>query len=119
MSVQLDVYMSFPSDADTEQAFNKLHKYFGSVEAFERAFEIEFSCGDGKFLSDDSDFANEEELGRYDGEVCLQSLPQSFILGNLLQANKRYQFTVRYYEQTEELAYLFNGKEIKREWAGG
>jgi hypothetical protein len=119
MSVQLDVYMSFPADADTEQALNKLHKYFGSVEAVERAFEIEFSCGDGKFLSDDSDFVDEEELGKYDGEVCLQSLPQSFILGNLLQANKKYRFTVRYYEQTEELAYLFNGKEVRREWAGG
>jgi hypothetical protein len=110
--------MSFPADERTEYAFDKLRNYFGSVEAIERAFEIEFSCGDGKFLSDDSDFANEEELEEYDGQVCFDSLPQSFVLGNLLQANKKYRFTVKYSRQSEEEIYYFNNKEVGRRWIG-
>jgi hypothetical protein len=118
MDTQVDVWISFPADTDAEAGYDELHKYFGSVEAIEIAFEMEFSCGDGKFLSNDSDFADDEELGKYDGNVCLQSLPQSHILGNLFQANKDYRFTVKYSEKTEEEIYYFNRKEIGRKWIG-
>ena len=118
MDTKIDVYMSFPADEHTKYAFDNLRSYFGSVEAVEKAFEIEFSCGDGKFLSDDSDFADEEELGRYDGEVCLLSLPQSFVLGNLLQTNKKYRFTVQYSNLTEQEVYFFNDREVSRQWVG-
>jgi len=118
MNTQVDIYLSFPADADTKQSFDELYRYFGSIEAIEIAFEIEFSCGDSKFLSNDSDFANEEELEKYDGKVCLQSLPQSHILGNLLQANKNYRFTIKYSEISEEEVYYFNGKEIGKKYIG-
>ena len=118
MDTQVDVYLKFPADADTDAGYDELHKYLGSVDAIEIAFEIEFSCGDGKFLSDDSDFADDEELGKYDGNVCLQSLPWSRVLGDLLQANKYYRFTVKYSEKSEEEVYYFNRKEVGRKWIG-
>jgi hypothetical protein len=118
MDTQVDVYLSFPADEEIEERYNELHKYLGSVEAIEIAFEIEFSCGDGKFLSNDSDFADDEELGKYDGNVCLESLPKSHITGKLLKANKPYRFTVKYSETSEEEVYYFNSKEVNRKWVG-
>lgn len=118
MDTQVDVWVSFPADADSEDSYNDLHKYFGSVEAIEIAFEMEFSCGDGKFLSNDSDFADDQELGKYDGNVCLQSPPQSHVTRKLLKANKDYRFTVKYSEKTEEEVYYLNSKEIGRKWIG-
>ena len=118
MDTQVDVYISFPADEHSEWGYNELHKYLGSPEAIEIAFDMEFSCGDGKFLSNDSDFANDEELSKYDGNVDLDSPPQSFFLGGLLQTNKPYRFTVKYSESAEEEVYYFNRKEVGRKWVG-
>ena len=42
-------------------------KFFGCVEKIEQLFDIEFSCGDGKFLSEISD--DDPEMAKYDGMV--------------------------------------------------
>ena len=115
MTTQVDVYLKFPSDEWDEEQFNKLHKACGSVEHIERAFEIEFSCGDGKYLNDD---LTDEELEKYDGNVSLDFPPRFVDTNEPLKVNKPYRFTIKYSEKTEEAVYYINGKEVSREWVG-
>lgn len=42
-------------------------KFFGCPETIEHLFDIEFSCGDGKFLSEIS--VDDPEMAKYDGMV--------------------------------------------------
>ena len=118
MEVLFDEYLIFPANEEIERRYNQLHKHCGSVEAIEIAFEIEFSCGDGKFLSKDSDFLDDEELGKYDGNVCLESPPRFFHSDKLFKTEKYYRFTVKYFESCEEEVYYLNNKEISRKWVG-
>ena len=108
MNVVLDVYLKFPANEFYEQQFSKLRKYVGSVEDIEQLFGVEFSCGDGKFMSDFwkwsdnkqslSVVVSDEELDKYDGHVCLNSPPRNNTTKELLESNKKYRFTVKYYE---------------------
>ena len=115
MTTQLDVHIRFPANDWDEEQYNKLHKACGSVEDIEQAFEIEFSCGDGKYLNDD---LSDEELDRYDGEVCLDSPPRFTETKELFKLNKPYRFTIKYSEKNEEAVYYINSKEVSREWVG-
>jgi hypothetical protein len=115
MTTQIDVYLKFPADAWYESKFDELARACGSVEHIERGFEIEFSCGDGKYLQDD---LSDEELEKYDGEVCLQSPPRFVDTNKPMKLNKPYRFTIKYSEKTEEAVYYINSKEISREWVG-
>ena len=128
MTTQVDVYLKFPSDAWDEVQYNKLRQACGSVEQIERGFEIEFSCGDGKYIEDfyqwsDNEQAirttvTDEELEKYDGNVSLDFPPRFVATKEPLKTNKPYRFTIKYSEKTEEVVYYINGKEISREWVG-
>lgn len=117
----VDIYISFPSERDW--AYNKLRKHFDCVEDVEKAFGIEFSCGDGKFLSDFYQWTtnneglkcvvSDEDLLKYDGNVCLKTPPRLNALTpsdtiKQLKANKDYRFTIKYFEKTGEEVYYIN-----------
>lgn len=133
MNTVLDVYLSFPADAETDRSYDKLHKYLGSVEAIEEAFNLEFSCGDGKFLSDLWEWSEngeglsatvaDEELEKYDGNVCLQTPPRLRVIKmsmrpEQMKADKDYRFTIKYFEKVEEAVFYLNSKERGRKWVG-
>jgi hypothetical protein len=128
--VKLDLYLSFPIDAYHEPKYAKLVKYCGSVEDVEQNFEIEFSCGDGKYFSDfwkwtegGALVANwpdtpegDEEVYKYDGKVCTDTPPRLLackmsMVHEQMVAGKGYRFTIKYYKKTGEEVYYINNKE--------
>lgn len=115
MTTQLDIYLKFPADDWDEVQYSKLHKACGSVEHVELNFGIEFSCGEGKYLNDE---LTDEELEKYDGNVCLDSPPRFSESKELFKLNKPYRFTIKYSEKTEEAVFYLNSKEVSREWVG-
>jgi hypothetical protein len=128
METQLDLYLSFPLSSWQEEDYAELHKACGSVEDIEENFDIEFSCGDGKYLSDlwawsesgDSLKAKvaDEELLKYDGNVCTDHPPRDRQTGTAFKLNKSYRFTIKYSEKTEEAIFYLGGKERSRKWVG-
>lgn len=131
----LDIYISFPVENEwaNEWSYNKLCKHFGSVEGVEVAFGIEFSCGDGKFLSDLWKWtksgnglyasASDEELEKYDGKICLNTPPRLLpikmsMVEEQMKPNKDYRFTVKYFPKTGEEVYYINSKERGRKVVG-
>lgn len=107
-----DAYLSFPASEWVEKKVDKLHKLSNCIEGVEIDFDIELSCGDGKFLSDLED--TEEELN-YDGKVCLQSVPRFRDTKQLFKPNKEYRFTVKVYgDDDEEVRFYINGRERSR-----
>jgi len=117
METHFDAYMKFPATSEYDLGtFDRLHKLLGSVEDIERSFAIEFSCGDGKYLSD---LYTKEELEKYDGKVCLLTPPRFHVikmsmLPEQMKANKEYRFTIKYKPKTEEHIFYINGKERNR-----
>ena len=133
MNTVVDVYISFPADAESERAFDKLRDYFTSVEELEESFEIELSCGDGKYLSDFWEWsengeglsatAADEELEKYDGKICLQTPPRLNAIKMSMRPaqmtpDKYYHFTVKYFEKAEEAVFYLNSRERSRRWVG-
>jgi hypothetical protein len=126
MQTEIDVSFKFPfQDTPTNQKlFEKLWIFCKAIEGIENAFNIEFSCGDGKFMSDfwkwsDSGeglccTVSDEELEKYDGEVDLKSLPRFADTKKLFRADKWYRFTVKV-DKDEQYHYYLNSKERKRE----
>jgi hypothetical protein len=124
MKTLLDVYITFPTDSETDKSFEKLYKYFGCVENVEEAFDIEFSCGDGKYYSDfhynwddyEAAYGSNEEndVSKYDGCVCLKSPPRMRSTGQILKIDKLYHFTVKYSEKNDEEVQYLNSIEISR-----
>ena len=122
MKIKLQVTITFPSVDDTN--YIKLWEYFGSAEAIEQAFDFEFSCGDGKFMSDFWQWSeskealictvSDEELENYDGNVCLTTPPRFFETKKLLSVDKPHKFVVKCSDKTEEEVFFLNGKEISR-----
>lgn len=49
-------------------------KLFGCIESIESLFDIEFSCGDGLFISDIEDMEDADLMQKYDGMVCLKAI---------------------------------------------
>lgn len=70
------------------ESIDELWDLYGCIEEVENAFDIEFSCGDGKFISDLEDFT--EEMDKYDGLVCLKSLPRLRKNKNLMKGTWRF-----------------------------
>lgn len=127
METIIDISFKFPiEDTLTNQKlFDKLWKFCKGIEGIEIAFNIEFSCGDGKFIPDfwkwsDSGeglycTVSDEELEKYDGEVDLESLPRFADTKKLFQANKWYRFTVKV-DKDEQYHYYLNSKKKTCEW---
>jgi hypothetical protein len=136
MNIVLDVVLSFPTDVETNRVFTKLYKFCGAVEDVENDFGIEFSCGDGKYFSDywywteggslvanyhtDEEY---EEVAKYDGKVCLLTPPRfkqtkRSQVPEQMEQDKRYRFTVKYYEKSQQYVFYINGKERSRKWVG-
>ena len=117
MDTHFDAYMNFPATSEYDLGtFDRLRKLLGSVEDIESSFEIEFSCGDGKYLSD---LNTKEEIEKYDGNVCLLTPPRLVVIKmsqvpEQMRAGKDYRFTIKYSPRTEEHIFLINGKERNR-----
>ena len=117
METHFDAYMNFPATSEYDLGtFDRLYKLLGSVEDIEQSFAIEFSCGDGKYLSD---LNTKEEIERYDGNVCLLTPPRLNVikmsmLPEQMKAGKDYNFTVKYSPKTEQQIFYINGKERNR-----
>jgi hypothetical protein len=124
MVTKLSAIITFPTDVDTNPEYIKLWKYLGSTENIEQAFGVEFSCGDGKFMSDLYQWSaskeslicqvTDEELEKYDGNVCLKTPPRIFETKKLLKIDKPHKFVVKCSDKTEEQIFFLNGKEIAR-----
>jgi hypothetical protein len=114
MVTHLDEYMDFPATSDYDlRAFDSLQQFLGSIEEIECSFAIEFSCGDGKYLSD---LYTHEELEKYDGKVCLHTPPRLNAIEvsqspKQMLAGKKYRFTVKYSPKTEEQIFCINSKK--------
>lgn len=131
MTTILNVSLIFPINPDANIDFNKLINHCSSIEAIEQNFNIEFSCGDGKFYSDywhwtdggalianyhtDEEY---EEVARYDGKVCFKIPPRDANTKQLLKANKCYRFTIKYLSKTQQETYYINNKKILKKWVG-
>lgn len=106
--ITLDEYLIFPdTNYDIEEALEKLVRYCKCIEGIERYFNIEFSCGDGKYLSE----LDDEELEKYDGNVCLLTPPKVSNTREQLKPNKWHRFTVKYYENSDREVFYLNRKE--------
>lgn len=132
MDIKLDLNLIFPV-VFGQTSFDKLVKYCGSVEDVEQNFEIEFSCGDGKYFSDFWKWTEggkglyaaepDEELEKYDGRVCtdtpprLNSIKMSQVVEQL-KAHTIYRFTVKYYPKNEEEVFYINSRERSRRFVG-
>ena len=115
MDTIFDAYISFPATSEYDnQTLDRLHKLLGSAEQIEIDFEIELSCGDGKFLRDIED--DDAELATYDGNVCYLSPPRFSDTKKTFKLNKDYNFTVknREYGDTTECRFYINGRERSR-----
>ena len=108
MNTLLDIRLTFPCDEYDIKNFTKLRKFCDCVEAIENKFGVEFSCGDGKYLSD----LDDKELEKYDGNVCLTSLPRFFYNGKEFYPNEPYRFTIKI-DKDEQLRYYLNSKEVR------
>lgn len=129
MEVVLDVCLKFPiKDGEYQKLyFNKLTDFCQCVENVERDFGIEFSCGDGKFLSDlwkwtDSEeglvcTATDEELEKYDGNVCLRTPARRKDNCKLLAINKTHRFIVKFSKPDEEYVFYLNNRVTSRRFA--
>jgi len=108
-------YVKFPAREDFDmQTLDRMYKLLGSIEQVEKDFDIEFSCGDEKYLSDiENDM---EELDLYDGYVCPLHPPR--YRDNLVKfsLNKNYLFEVKSYGKKEPytLRFYINNKERTR-----
>ena len=127
METQFDAFMSFPADEYTEQTFDRLFDLLQRpIEGLEDDFDIDFSCGDGKFFTDFWKWtengealiacASCEEMEKYDGKICLKSPPRFRDTKELFKTNKDYRFTVKTYGEdgNEEVRFYINGKERSR-----
>lgn len=124
----LDIYLQFPLPPHQEEDYAELHKACGSVEDIEENFDIEFSCGDGKYLRDLWEWsesgdslkavAADEELEKYDGNVCTNHPPRHRENKKQFKVDKPYRFTIKYSEKNEELAFFLNSRETFSKWVG-
>ena len=132
MDIKLDLNLIFPV-VFGQTAFEKIVKYCGSVEDVEQNFQIEFSCGDGKYFSDFWKWteggqglyaaASDEELEKYDGQVCLLGPPRlnsikMSMVSEVMKVHTLYRFVVKYYPKNEEEVYYINSRERSRRFVG-
>jgi hypothetical protein len=84
--LQLDEIVNFETRENVDYVIDELLSYLGCIENIEILFDIEFSCGDSKFLSD----LNDEELEKYDGDVDYVCLPRNSNTKKLLKGYQRF-----------------------------
>lgn len=132
MEIVLDFSLIFPV-VFGQTAYDKLIKYCGSIEDVEQNFQIEFSCGDGKYFSDFWKWTDEgalvanwpdtlegdEEVLKYDGKVCTHTPPRlnsikMSMVPELMKPHTIYQFTIKYFPRNKEEVYYINNKERSR-----
>jgi hypothetical protein len=117
LELHYEALLSFPVSKSSyyEWAHDQLVKLLGCVEAVEASFDIEFSCGDGKYFSDFSEYPKDDaEWTKYDGRVCLETPPRRGSDGDTLKKDKQYRFTVKYDPKHEEQIFYIDDKEINR-----
>lgn len=114
METLFDAYIAFPATTSEYYmgTFDRLYKLLQCVEAVERCFDIEFSCGDNKYLSDIED--DMEELEKYDGKVCLDFPPRCASEGKEFELNKEYNFTIKLSPARKMQYFYINNKERSR-----
>ena len=122
-----DAYVAFPATSEYSLGtLDRLVKLCESVEMLEQYFNIEFSCGDGKYYNDywwwtesGSLLANYhteqeyEEVEKYDGKVCFESVPRFRDTNKLFKADKDYNFTIKS-KETEDgdrVTFYINGQK--------
>lgn len=108
MHIIFNKYLSFPATDWTESQISYLTSLLGGIEAVEIDFDIELSCGDRKFLTDIED--NDRELEKYDGNVCLKSLPRYADTKKLFKPNKEYRFTITVSDDNTEVKFSINSR---------
>jgi hypothetical protein len=128
MEVVFDEYLKFPMPPHMEEDYTALHKACGSVEDIEEDFDIEFSCGDGKYLRDLWEWSEsgdslraavaDEELEKYDGNVCTDHPPRHREDKKQFKVDKPYRFTIKYSEHREELVFFLNSRKTFSKWVG-
>ncbi len=84
--LQLDEIVNFETRENVDYVIDELFSCLGCIENIEILFDIEFSCGDSKFLSD----LNDEELEKYDGNVDYVCLPRNSHTKKLLKGYHRF-----------------------------
>jgi predicted RND superfamily exporter protein len=121
METVFDEYLYFPADSYVEKDLDKLSKLLGGTEAIEEAFDIEFSCGDKKYLTDMWEFSengdslhavvSDEVLLQYDGNVCTLTPPRDRKTKEVLKEGKQYRFTIKYSREDQEVVAYIDNKE--------
>jgi hypothetical protein len=124
MQTLFDAYVSFPTTSEYSLGtLDRLMRLCDSVEQMENYFNIEFSCGDGKFYLDfhynwdqyekSYGTGSEEDVKKYDGKVCYESLPRFNDTGELFKPNEDYNFTIKSKEVDDgnELTFYINGQK--------
>ena len=111
---EFDIHLCFgiPCKRRDHDGFAKLVRHFNCVESVEKAFQVEFSCGDGKYLSDldklfMDDKMSEEDFSRYDGQVDLTHPLRVNESGELI-THARFQCFV----EDGEAWYYLNGRMV-------
>jgi hypothetical protein len=116
METILDLRIKFSPEYDYSEEIDELIDFCRCVESVENKFEIEISCGDGKFLNDLWDQwklgtgeLSDEEFEKYDGEVDWSYPPRDGETKNLL-SNRTHSFVVKM-DKDECLYYYLDGKK--------
>lgn len=126
METIFDAYVSFPATSEYSLGtLDRIVKLCESVELLEQYFNIEFSCGDGKYYNDYwywteggglvANYHTEEEydeVAKYDGKVCFESVPRFRDTNELFKADKDYNFTIKSKETEDgdKVTFYINGK---------
>lgn len=114
MKTVLDLRIKFSPEDEYLEEINELTDFCNGVEDVENKFDIEISCGDGKFLNDlikpwlDGRMSD-EEFRKYDGEVDWGCPPRDFETKKLL-SNRVHSFVVKE-DKDGYLYYYLDGKK--------
>lgn len=128
MKTLFDAYVSFPATSEYSLGtLDRLVKLCESVEMVEQYFNIEFSCGDGKYYNDyyywteggslAANYHTEEDyenVAKYDGKVCYESVPRFRDTKELFKADKDYNFSIKSKETDDGDRVTFYINEQKR-----
>jgi hypothetical protein len=137
----IDVCLRFPgpkttpSDrildlAHTEEGFQELHKFCGSVEQIECDFHVEFACGDDPtwphYFSNFWKWTENEGalvavvpyeiMAKFDGKFCLTVPPldygnqRDFDTKQPLETEKDYRFVVKHDHEQQTYEFYINGR---------
>lgn len=111
-----EIYIRFDETVNEDLFYSDIFSFFNNIESFEDSFNIEFSCGDGKYLSEIDD--DSPDLEKYDGLIDLKYPPKDKETGKVLSSTKTYSFRVKRkpgideeYPELRECNFYLNGKK--------